>query len=74
MKALKEGSQNARILGHLAHGRNLTPLSALRLFDCLRLGGRIHELRGRGHKIKSEMVTLSNKKRVASYFLPSRRA
>jgi len=48
MKCLQDDSQNTLILGHLARGRSLTPLQALRLFDCLRLGGRIHELRERG--------------------------
>jgi len=72
MKALKEGSQCARILGHLAHGKKLTPISALRLFDCLRLGGRIHELRRRGHKIRREMIDLANGKIVAQYFLRPR--
>lgn len=69
MKALKEGSQNARILGHLTHGKTLTPLSALRLFDCLRLSGRIHNLRSRGHDIKSEKIQLSGGKTVAQYSL-----
>ena len=61
------GSQNSRILGHLAGGRMLTPISALRLFDCLRLGGRIHELRLRGYPIHTEIVELSSGKRIARY-------
>jgi hypothetical protein len=69
MKALKEGSQNARILGYLAHGKTLTPISALRLFDCWALSSRVSELRRRGHKIKRQMVDLSSGKSVAQYSL-----
>lgn len=68
---LRHGSQNQRILHFMRRGRAITPLSALRLFRALRLGGRIHELRGRGHKIKTVMISLGNRKRVASYFMPS---
>jgi hypothetical protein len=73
MKSLKEGSQNARILGHLAHGRSLTQISAYRLFDCVRLPSRIRELRQRGHKITREMIDLSSGKTVARYSLEQRR-
>lgn len=72
MKALKEGSQSARILGFLAHGHTLTPISALSRFGCFRLGARIFALKERGHKIKSEIVSLKNGKRVASYRLAAR--
>ena len=74
MNALKEGSQNARILGHLAHGRTLTQISAYRLFDCIRLPSRIRELRKRGHKINREMIDLPSGKTVAQYSLEQRRA
>ena len=69
MKSLHTDSQCAQILGHLALGRKLTPLIALDKFDCLRLGGRIFELRARGHKIRSRMIPLPNGKRVAAYEL-----
>jgi hypothetical protein len=72
VKPLHTDSQCAQILGYLALGRRITPLTALDRFDCLRLGGRIHELRRRGHKIKREMILLTNGKRVAQYFLPRR--
>jgi hypothetical protein len=71
---LKDGSQAQQILSHLVRGRTLTPLQALEKFDCLRLGGRIHQLRRRGHKIKREMIELRNNKHVARYSLPSARA
>lgn len=68
MKALREGSQSARILGFLAHGNSLTPIAALAKFGCFRLGARIYGLKQRGHKIKSEIVE-RNGKRVARYSL-----
>lgn len=74
MKALKEGSQSARILGFLVHGNTLTQITALNRFNCFRLGARIYALKQRGHKIKSEIVSLRNGKRVAQYSLTTRRS
>lgn len=62
-------SQCERILKYLKRGRKLTQLKALRKFNCLRLGARIHDLKSRGHHIESEMITLPNNKRVAQYYL-----
>jgi hypothetical protein len=67
------GSQCDRIARHLQKGRSLTPLSALRLFDCLRLGGRIHELRGLGLRIKTEIIEVSGEKRIARYSLAQKK-
>jgi len=67
------GSQCDRIARYLQRGRTLTPLSALRLFDCLRLGGRIHELRRRGYRIKTELVEISRDKRIARYSLAQKK-
>jgi len=61
-------TQNEQILRHLKRGRKITPLQALNLYGCLRLSGRILELREQGHPIKSEMVKVNNK-RVARYSL-----
>lgn len=60
-------SQNESICRYLARGKSLTPLSALRLFGCLRLGARIHELQKRGFRIKAEMIRVTGGKRVAQY-------
>lgn len=68
-RPLKDRSHNSRILGYLSHGKSLTPMSALRLFDCFALSSRIAELKKRGHNIRSEMITLSHGKRVAQYTL-----
>lgn len=61
--------QASRILAYLKQGHALTPLEALRLFGCLRCGGRIYDLKKLGYPIVSEMVKLPNGKRVASYRL-----
>lgn len=59
-------SQNKAILEALQAGRKLTPLDALAEFNCMRLGGRIHNLRQLGHNIITETVEV-NGKRFASY-------
>ena len=69
MHPLKPGSQTSLILAHLARGKTLTPLSALHLFDCLRLGGRIYELKARGWNIKTAQQMLPSGKVVARYSL-----
>jgi hypothetical protein len=67
MRPLKPGSQASLILAHLARGKTLTPLSALHLFDCWRLGGRIHELRTRGWDIQTKAQMLPSGKLIARY-------
>ena len=62
-------SQSAAILAHLKAGRSLTPLQALTQFHCLRIAARIADLRGAGHRIRTDMVTLPGGKRVARYEL-----
>lgn len=62
-------SQSSRILSWLKRGRALTPLEALRLFGCLRLGARIYDLRCAGHAIDARMVETPSGKRVARYKL-----
>jgi hypothetical protein len=43
-------------------------LEALEKFGCFRLGGRIYDLKQRGHKIETVMVE-KNGKRFATYRL-----
>lgn len=62
-------SQKRQILDYLKTRRQLTPLEALRRFGCLRLSGRILELRQEGHRIETTMVEVGYDKRVASYLL-----
>lgn len=62
-------SQNKKIKAWLESGRSITPLEALALFGCFRLGARIWDLREEyGMEIKREMVE-ANGKRFARYFL-----
>ena len=53
--------QAADILDYLEQGHTITQLKALRLFGCMRLGARIHDLRNEGHNIITKMVTRKGK-------------
>lgn len=68
---LNRESQSAAILSHLQSGKTLTPIESLRLFGSFRLSGRVYDLKAQGHNIKSEMVEVSEGKRVARYFIPA---
>ena len=60
-------SQNKEIRKYLESGNSLTPLDALSLFGCFRLGARIHDLKHKfGLNIKTEIVETNNK-RFAKY-------
>jgi len=59
-------SQATRILAHLKAGKKLTPLQALQKFGCLRLSGRVLELRQAGYQIKTRLVR-KGRSRVAEY-------
>lgn len=48
-------SQKQAILEYLLSGKSITPLEALDLFKCFRLGARIWDLKKEGHDIKSEL-------------------
>ena len=61
-------SQNAKIAEYLKQGHSITPLDALNLFGCMRLGARIADIKERyGLNIISDRVTTPTGKRVASY-------
>ena len=64
-------SQCALILTHLKSGKTITSLSARkRPFYCLRLSGRIWDLRNRGIDIKTrEIIVGPRKKRIAEYYM-----
>lgn len=59
-------SQNSQILAWLKRGRTITPLEALQKFGCLRLGGRIFDLREK-NVISTTMIEVDGGKRVARY-------
>lgn len=61
-------TQAQQILNWLKQGRGITPMEALRRFNCFRLSGRVYDLRKQGHKIKTQRVTVG-KKQFARYRL-----
>lgn len=62
-------SQEQAILAHLQSGRSITPIDALNLYKCFRLGARIFGLKKAGYKIESQRVKVASGKSVASYRL-----
>lgn len=63
-------SQESLILKHLQAGNKITPLDALNMFGCFRLGGRIYGLKKLGHRIEKRMIETPSGKHVAQYFIP----
>ena len=64
-------SQRAEIGRYLKSGKSLTALEALQKFNCLRLSGRIYELKKQGVPIKSYTATVGHgkkAKRVSAYY------
>ena len=62
-------SQNKQIARHLKDGKRITSLEALRLYGCLRLSGRIHDLRRDGLNIETRMIDTLTGKRIAEYYI-----
>jgi len=62
-------SQEQQILEWLKDGHTLTPMAALNIFGCFRLGARIYGLKKKGYNIHTKIITIKNKKRVAEYSL-----
>ena len=62
-------TQSEQILNHLKSGHSITPIDALNLFGCFRLGARVFELKRSGHNIHSELCELDNGKHVARYWM-----
>jgi hypothetical protein len=63
-------SQNEKVKEHLVSGKSITPLEALRLFGCLRLGARIWDLRRKhGLPVVTEIVKGEQGKHYAKYSL-----
>lgn len=70
-------SQNEQILHYMqTHKRGITQLKALERFGCLRLSGRIHDLREAGYPISTNIIEVPNRNgeisRVAEYRLVER--
>ena len=55
-------TQNEKILKFMmTHKNGITPLQAMDRFGCMRLSGRIHDLRAMGYVISSELVEVKNR-------------
>ncbi len=46
-------SQKEKIKQYLLTGKELTPLEALKMFGCFRLGARVWDLKKEGYKIEN---------------------
>ncbi len=66
---VSSASQVSRILAHLKSGKSITPLEALELYKCFRLGARIADIKALGYEVKSEFVTTPSEKKVKRYWL-----
>jgi hypothetical protein len=55
----------------LQSGKAITPIDALNMFGCFRLGARIFDLKQKGHSIKTEIIRKDGKN-YASYSLESK--
>lgn len=68
MQQTRTPPQTKQILNYLLSGKSITPIEALNLFGCFRLGARIwsikHEL---GYPVKSEPFRTGTGKIVAKY-------
>lgn len=66
---MERDSQCKKILKYLQEGNGITPIDALNLFGCFRLGARIADIKKLGYDVVTEMVTVADGKRVARYYL-----
>ncbi len=64
---VSEPTQCEMILEHLKKGHAVTPLEALKMFGCFRLGARIWELKQRGYDIEMQLSEVMGGKHVAEY-------
>ena len=67
-------SQTETILEHLQSGKTLTKAECWEKFKIMNCGGRISELRNRGHKIETVMVISDETgNEHAVYFIPQKK-
>ena len=67
MTEKRELSQNMLILDWLKDGNTITPIQALNMFGCFRLGARIFNLRRLGHSITGKRVKVGDGVYVQEY-------
>ena len=72
---MKNKSQCVEILNYLKHNRRagITPLEALDLCGCWRLGARIYDLKEIGYNIITKMIK-NGGKHYACYFLKNKKS
>jgi len=64
--------QTRQVFEHLKQHKSITPLEALSLYGCFRLGARIWELRKAGVPVKTEIVQVETRvgvSKVAKYVM-----
>jgi len=64
-------TQTKMILKDLQRGKAITPIDALRDYQCFRLAARVADLREQGHDIVTDEI-VKDGKRYASYRLANR--
>ena len=66
----QSNTQKGRILDYMRQGNCITPMEALSLFGCFRLGARIADIKADGYLVHTEIVKdPETGKRFASYSL-----
>lgn len=58
---MKKLTQCDKILAYIREHGSITPLDALREFNCMRLASRMSDLKARGYNVQSKMETSKNK-------------
>ena len=60
-------THKALVLQHLMEGKKITPIGALNLFGCFRLGARIYDSRSDGYDIRT--TSPEGGKQYAIYYM-----
>lgn len=66
---MRKTSQCDQILEHLKRDGPITAAVAMSEFGCYRLASRIHDLRERGHAIRTDTIETRNGAKIARYTL-----
>ena len=62
-------SQKKLIKAHLESGKRITPLSALRDFNCYNFSARLSELKQTGFPIESIWIVTDTGKRIKEHYM-----
>ena len=65
-------TQTQNILEYMQQGNSITPLEALNLFGCMRLGARIFEIKRSGYVVITKVKAVNGHKHVAEYSLANK--